>query len=62
MSDGQNGTWTGGNHTYAAAGNYQVCVVMYDLGTPWPNNNSNRWVATGNNHNDDGSYDYDYHD
>jgi hypothetical protein len=53
--NGQNGTWTGGNHTYAAAGNYQVCVVMYDLGNPWPNNNSNRWVASGPNHNADNS-------
>ena len=53
--NGQSGTWTGGNHTYAAAGTYQVCVVMYDLGNTWPNTNSNRWVATGNNHNADNS-------
>ncbi len=53
--NGLSGTWTGGSHAYAAAGTYQVCVVMYDLGDTWPNSNSHRWIATGSNHNADNS-------
>ena len=43
------GSWDGGSHTYAAAGTYQVCVLMYDLQQNWPNDNSKNWIATGSN-------------
>jgi hypothetical protein len=35
-ANGSSGTWGPSAHTYAAAGTYTVCVIIYDLGADMP--------------------------
>ena len=56
-AQGATGTWGPVTHTYAQAGTYMVCVIVYDLGqvTPFKATGYHSLTAGGTNHNTDNS-------
>src|ERR1035437_2817317 len=56
-SQGVSGTWGAVTHTYAQAGTYMVCVIVYDLGevTPFKARGYHSLTAGGTDHNTDNS-------
>lgn len=56
-SQGVTGTWGPVTHTYAQAGTYMVCVIVYDLGqvTPFKASGYHSLTAGGTDHNTDNS-------
>jgi hypothetical protein len=61
-SQGTSGSWGPMSHTYAAAGTYTVCVILYDLGktTPFATTGYHSTMAGGVNRNTDNSVDKGY--
>jgi hypothetical protein len=61
-SQGTAGSWGPVTHTYAAAGTYTVCVILYDLGktTPFATTGYHSTVAGGVDRNIDNSVDKGY--
>jgi hypothetical protein len=57
---GSAGTFGPVSHTYALAGKYTVCVIIYDLGTtkPFATTGYHSTQAGGTNHNTDNSVDH----
>ena len=49
------GTWGPISHTYAAAGSYDVCVLMYDVKTPPKSTGRHSLIAGGTSRNTDNS-------
>jgi hypothetical protein len=49
------GTWGPLSHTYAAAGSYDVCVIMYDMTTPAKETGYHSLIAGGDDRNGDNS-------
>ena len=49
------GTWGPISHTYAAAGSYDVCVLMYDVKTPPKTKGRHSLIAGGDDRNKDNS-------
>ena len=49
------GTWGPLSHTYADAGSYDVCVIIYDLRDPAPATGAHSFLAGGANRNTDNS-------
>jgi hypothetical protein len=58
-AQGSDGTWGPVSHTYAQAGTYNVCVIIYDLGPtkPFLTTGYHSTQAGGVNHNTDNSVD-----
>jgi len=59
-AQGSSGTWGPASHTYAKAGTYNVCVIVYDLGTtkPFLTTGYHSLQAGGTGHNTDNSVDH----
>jgi hypothetical protein len=59
-AQGSSGTWGAVSHTYAKAGTYNVCVIIYDLGTtkPFLTTGYHSLQAGGTGHNTDNSVDH----
>ena len=57
---GPSGTWGSVSHTYAMAGTYKACVIIYDLGPtkPFATTGYHSLQAGGVNHNIDNSVDH----
>jgi hypothetical protein len=58
-TQGTSGAWGAVSHTYAQPGTYNVCVIIYDLGTstPFLGTGYHSTQAGGTNHNTDNSVD-----
>jgi hypothetical protein len=56
---GSSGNWGPASHTYAAPGEYQICVIVYDLGEvkPFKTTGYHSLKATGTSRNSDNSVD-----
>jgi len=59
-AQGSSGSWGPVSHTYATAGTYTVCVIIYDLGPtkPFATTGYHSTQAAGTNHNTDNSVDH----
>jgi hypothetical protein len=59
-AQGSSGTWGAVSHTYAKAGTYNVCVIIYDLGPTKPiaTTGYHSLQAGGTGHNTDNSVDH----
>ena len=59
-AQGSDGSWGPVSHTYAKAGTYTVCVIIYDLGPtkPFATTGYHSTQAGGTNHNVDNSVDH----
>jgi hypothetical protein len=57
---GTSGTWGSVSHTYAKAGTYTVCVIMYDIGAvkPFKTTGYHSLQASGPGHNTDNAVDF----
>jgi hypothetical protein len=61
-AQGSSGAWGAVSHTYAKAGTYNVCAIIYDLGTskPFATTGYHSLQAGGTGHNTDNSVDHHF--